>query len=88
MHIGGNNKGCQVVRQQFPLRLSWGCTVHKTQGMTLQKAVVHVEGRFDNGQCYVALSRVTSLNGLFLTKFDANKIMASNETKECIKSMD
>ena len=85
--IGKYARGNEILRQQFPLRLCWGCTIHKTQGMTLQQAVVSINGRFNHGQCYVALSRVTSINGLYLTKFDKNKIRASQETHDAMKLM-
>ena len=51
--------------------LAWACTVHKVQGLSLQQAVISfklfTQRNFNNCQMYVALSRVTSLNGLFLT---------------------
>ena len=56
---------------QFPLILSWPCTVHKVQGKTFPKIVFGFQllkqRRFNTGQVYVALSRVTSLQGLYLT---------------------
>lgn len=84
----GKHSGQQMNRLQFPLRLCWACTVHKTQGMTLKQAVVSIAGRFNDGQCYVALSRVTSLTGLFLSKFDQSKIRASREVTTIMMEMD
>ena len=55
-----------VVRHQFPLRLSWSCTAHTVQGMTVDKVVVNLDLAFSSGQGYVALSRVTSKDGLFI----------------------
>ena len=59
-----------IKRTQFPLALSWGCTTHKEQGLSLEKVVVSFDllkqRKFNPGQMYVALSRVTSLEGLFL----------------------
>lgn len=52
---------------QYPLKLAWAVTVHKSQGLTFEKAVLDLEGTFASGQLYVALSRLTSLDGLSLS---------------------
>ncbi|HLG35045.1 MAG TPA: helix-turn-helix domain-containing protein [Bacteroidia bacterium] len=52
---------------QYPLRLAWAITIHKSQGLTFEKAIIDAENAFANGQVYVALSRCTTLEGLILT---------------------
>ena len=65
---------------QLPLILSWAITIHKSQGMSIEKAVVDIGNSiFQYGQTYVALSRVKSLEGLYLTKVNAQKIKAHPE---------
>jgi len=51
---------------QYPLRLAWAITIHKSQGLTFEKAVIDAGASFAAGQVYVALSRLTSLEGLIL----------------------
>lgn len=72
-------KGHHIVRSQFPLILSWACTVHKVQGISLDSAVVDLGSTvFDYGMAYVALSRVRTLSGLILIRLDPMKIKASD----------
>jgi ATP-dependent DNA helicase PIF1 len=60
---------------QIPLILAWAVTIHKVQGATIDLAEIDIgSGIFEYGQSYVALSRVTSLDGLYLKSFDPSKI--------------
>jgi len=51
---------------QYPVRLAWAITIHKSQGLTFEKAIIDAGASFAPGQVYVALSRLTSLDGLVL----------------------
>ena len=55
--------------KQYPLRLAWAVTIHKSQGKTFPKVIVDIgRGTFSHGQVYVALSRAVTLEGLVLKK--------------------
>ena len=54
---------------QYPIKLAWAVTIHKSQGQTFENVILDLDtGSFAHGQTYVALSRVVSLEGLFLTR--------------------
>jgi hypothetical protein len=76
-------RGAEITRNQFPLVLAWATTIHKVQGLTLNQIVVNLKGgKFSPGQTYVALSRVKTLNKLFLFNFHPSSITKSVKVEE------
>ena len=68
---------------QIPLILAWALTIHKSQGSTLDAAEIDVGSNiFECGQTYVALSRLKSLNGLYLTSYDPKRIKINRKVQE------
>ena len=67
---------------QYPLRLAWAITVHKSQGMSLDTAEVDLSASFEKGMGYVALSRVRSLQGLFLKGLNDMALKVNEEVLE------
>ena len=65
--------------RQYPLRLAWAITIHKSQGLTFEKLIVDAENAFAKGQVYVALSRCTSLEGLVLTSPLNGKFLGAHQ---------
>lgn len=74
--------------KQFPLKLAWAITIHKSQGLTFDRVVIDFgNGTFASGQAYVALSRATTFEGLFLKrKMFTTDICIDKEIKEFAKS--
>jgi DNA-binding CsgD family transcriptional regulator len=64
---------------QFPLRLAWAITIHKSQGLTFEKVMIDAGAAFSSGQVYVALSRCTSLGGIVLLSKIPSAAIYSNE---------
>ena len=82
-------EGCtKIKRTQYPLRLAYGITVHKSQGMTFDRLVVNFNRIFDYGQAYVALSRTKTLEGLIIKGFDHNKIVANKEVVDFYRNLE
>ena len=78
-----------IVVKQYPLCLAWAMTIHKIQGSTLDCAAIDIgQTVFEYGQTYVALSRVRSLEGLYLLNFNASKIRANPKVVAFYKSVE
>ena len=83
----GKASSPEIQRVEFPVTLAWACTIHKVQGLTLEKVVFSSElikqRAFNYGQVYVALSRATSLHGLYiLGQIEAKHIKANPKVLE------
>jgi len=76
--------------EQYPIRLAWAITIHKSQGLTFERAIIDTGDAFAPGQAYVALSRCTSLEGIVLlsqitqrsVQTDAHAVKLSQSEKE------
>jgi len=87
-HVWESEKIPDVGVSQVPLILSWAITIHKSQGASLDAAEIDAgSGIFECGQTYVALSRVKSLEGLYLTSFDPKKVLIKKKVKEYYASL-
>ena len=74
--------------KQIPLILAWAITIHKSQGASLDLAEIDIGNQiFECGQTYVALSRVTSLDGLYLKSFNPSKIMINRKVIEFYETL-
>ena len=72
---------------QYPIRLAWAITIHKSQGLTFDKAIIDAGASFAAGQVYVALSRLTSLSGLVLkSRIDPHCIQTDERVLEFVSN--
>tara|TARA_B100000989_G_C19222132_1_gene336300 strand:- start:143 stop:559 length:417 start_codon:yes stop_codon:yes gene_type:complete len=77
-----------ITIRQLPMELAWATTIHKMQGASLDTAIMDLgPDIFEAGQIYVALSRVKSLEGLYLINFDPNVIKINKKVKKFYKTI-
>ena len=72
---------------QVPLILAWAMTIHKSQGLTLDKISCDLSDVFSPGQAYVALSRARSLEGIFIESINFNRIATNREAVNFYKGL-
>lgn len=76
----------QGVFKQYPLRLAWAITIHKSQGLTFDKAIIDAAASFASGQVYVALSRCRTLEGMVLaTPLRQSSVMSDLRVEDYIE---
>lgn len=75
--------------EQYPLRTAWAITIHKSQGLTFERAIIDAGGSFAHGQTYVALSRCKTLEGMVLSApLTARSIIQDNTVLSFTQTMD
>ena len=88
LHVWTSEHHSTVAIKQLPLIYAWAITIHKAQGVSLDMAQIDAGSNiFECGQTYVALSRVKSLDGLYLTAFDPQKIKVNRKVQEFYTSL-
>ena len=75
--------------KQMPLKLAWAITIHKSQGLTFEKAIIDANSAFAHGQVYVALSRCRNLEGMVLrTPIDARRLRTDNSIQHFLETVE
>lgn len=86
--VNESDEAC-CTRFQMPLILGFATTIHKSQGSTIDYAIVNIgHSIFAKGQAYVALSRVRGIGGMFISEFVPNTIRADREALEYVSSIE
>jgi len=86
VHYSINTKTAEIKEvvegsfSQFPLKLAWAITIHKSQGLTFEHAIIDAEASFAHGQVYVALSRCKTLEGMVLSTPISNRSIINDTT--------
>lgn len=90
-----NEETAEVVEEiegvfcQYPIRLAWAITIHKSQGLTFERAMIDANASFAHGQVYVALSRCKTLEGLVLTsRLTQESIICDDDVNHFIREME
>jgi len=75
--------------KQIPLKLAWAITIHKSQGLTFDKAIIDANSAFAHGQVYVALSRCRNLEGMVLrTPIDARRLRTDTNIQHFLQTVE
>jgi ATP-dependent DNA helicase PIF1 len=83
-----NEDESNISFKQYPLKLAWALSIHKVQGHNLDSAMMDLGSNiFEYGQAYVALSRIKTLDGVFLSRFDPSKIKVSPKVIDFYKKI-
>jgi len=87
-HLWPLDSESEIGREQIPLRLAWACTIHKAQGATLDSALIDVgDNTFEAGQAYVALSRVKSLDALYIHALKADAFWTHSQVTDFYRTL-
>lgn len=81
------HQSTNITRYQFPLKLAWAVTIHKVQGQTTKHAVISLVHIFQAGMAYVALSRVTSIDGLYLLNYNTKAFYCNPKIESSVCQM-
>jgi ATP-dependent DNA helicase PIF1 len=73
--------------KQMPIIPAYALTIHKSQGLTLESAIVDCKNIFVSGQLYVALSRVKTMEGLKIINFHKSQILVNQDVKDFYKNL-